>query len=395
MPALQSIVAAVILVRYAIGRPDAIGPALAVFLAFQTLVAVGLWPRDGSGRRTPPRSAASLALTAAKLAICAAVYRAESACAFVLPAVLMDRSPCGPQRGPQSGEDWRPAPWIVAAALAAAPALVIEPSLAPAYLGVWAVACAWAADSALRSIRERRLRDRVCSLERELARSQERLDGLRRAGAEAERLAAIGEREKIARSLHDELGHTITGGIMQLDAARLLFDDDPDRARRIVDRVSSILKDGLSSIRLSLRAMKPEAEAIGAQRLRAALEEFRSRYGVETRLSLDGPLEAMPAELWRVVAVNLTEAMTNTLRHGRASLFSCSITALNRLYKVEFRDDGSSGAAVRPGMGLEGMEARTREAGGTMLVDSSRGFSVIMLFPRGGSDDGDTDTDRR
>jgi len=394
VPALESIVAAVILVRYAVGRPDAVGPGLAVFLAFQTLVAAGLWPGKGPGRREPRRPTAWLALAAAKLAICAAAYRAEPACALAWPAVVMG-GPLRGQLGASAGDGRRPAPWILAAVLAAAPAPLVDPGALPAFLGAWAIACAWAAESAGRSIRERRLRARVASLERELARSQDRLESLQRAGAEAERLAAIGERERLARSLHDELGHTITGGVMQLDAARLLFDDDPDRARRIVDRVSAALKDGLSSIRLSLRAMKPEAEDIGAQRLRAALEGFRSRHGVETRLSLDGPLEAMPAELWRVVADNMTEAMTNTLRHGRASLFSCSVTALNRIYKVEFRDDGSTGAVVRPGMGLEGMEARTREAGGTMLVDSSRGFSVIMLFPRGEANDGDTAADRR
>ncbi|HPB65247.1 MAG TPA: histidine kinase [Spirochaetales bacterium] len=394
MPALEAIIAAVILVRYAIGRPDAIGPALAVFLAFQTLVAAGPWPRPGTARQAAPRSAVWLVLAAAKLALCATAYRAEPACVLAWPAVIMGAPLRGPLAAP-ADDGWRPVPWVVAAALAAAPSPLIEVGQTPVYLGVWAVACAWAADSAVRSIRERRLRSRVGSLERELASSQERLDGLRRVGAEAERLAAISERERLARSLHDELGHTLTGGIMQLDAARLLFDDEPERARRIVDRVSATLKDGLSSIRLSLRAMKPEAEAIGAQRLRAALEDFRSRHGLETRLSLDGPLEAMPAEQWRVAADNLTEAMTNTLRHGRASLFSCSVTALNRLYKVEFKDDGSTGAVVRQGMGLEGMETRTREAGGTMLVDSSRGFSVIMLFPRGGTNDGDTATDRR
>jgi signal transduction histidine kinase len=59
------------------------------------------------------------------------------------------------------------------------------------------------------------------------------------------------ERDSIAQKLHDSLGHTITGSIMQLEAAELLFDDEPKRAKEIMLRVSGTLKDGLAAIRLT------------------------------------------------------------------------------------------------------------------------------------------------
>jgi len=53
------------------------------------------------------------------------------------------------------------------------------------------------------------------------------------------------------------------------------------------------------------------------------------------------------------------------------------------VYKIESRDDGVIESPIKPGMGLEGMETRAREAGGTMIVDTSCGFSIIMLFQKG------------
>ena len=262
------------------------------------------------------------------------------------------------------------------------------------YLGILAVSVYQAVRELGNERTAARLSARVRFLERELALAEAKRASIEKASAGQEILIKFEERERIAQKLHDDLGHTITGSIMQLEAAGLLLSEDPVRVREIIERVSCTLKEGLAAIRLNLRTIKPEPARLGLQRLRGLLDDFEAAYGRKTGLATDGDIQGIPAAVWRVIEENLQEALTNMLKHSTGNLFRCSISVMNRMYKAEFRDNGSPPPGYRRGMGLEGMEARTREAGGTLIIDTSQGFSEIMLFGKEAVRDGDTGTGR-
>jgi signal transduction histidine kinase len=194
-------------------------------------------------------------------------------------------------------------------------------------------------------------------------------------------LARLEERKRIAQKLHDGLGHVLAGGITQLEAAQTIVERDPGSAAEMMGAVNAALRTGMDDVRAELRALRPGAEELGRQGIVTMLAEFEARSGVETRVRFNA-IDLGP-RLWRVVGDNLREALTNTLKHGRASQVEVSVTAMRKLLKVEVRDNGDGlPGRPRPGLGLSGMEERTREAGGTLVVDASQGFSVVMLFPR-------------
>jgi len=370
MLALQIITAAVIFLDRILLSNTPLAPACAVFMVFCILNAAGWVFRDR-------RSGAFLAFL--KVIFCLFLLPYEPSPVILLPVIIMEVPGFLPEVFSH------PAAWILFSPVAAAPAFLSGGRLRLVALGLWA--CSVTAGIALQwiSLRSARLKSRIASLEKELTDADARRVFLEKMGAGEELLITWRERDRIAQNLHDELGHTITGSIMQLDAADDLFAENPARAREITSRVSETLKSGLSAIRQSLKAIKPEAERLGLQKIQSMLTRFEATYSRKTRLETTGNLASIPAPLWQVAEMNLQEALTNLLRHSSARVFICRISVLNGVYKFEFFDDGMVKSPVRSGMGLGGMEARTRDAGGTMILDVSRGFSIIMLFRKGGS----------
>jgi signal transduction histidine kinase len=198
------------------------------------------------------------------------------------------------------------------------------------------------------------------------------------------------ERADIAQKLHDTLGHSLTGSIMQLDAAKLLLDEDPSRVRNIIGQCTSTLREGLEAIRARLHALQPSSSSMGLVELRASLERFASQHGWQTGLSYEGELARVPEEAWRVISTNLNEALTNALRHSTGTVFKCSIKVMNKLIRVVFHDDGIVTDHPVAGMGLGGMKTRITALNGSLTIDTQAGFSISMLIPIQGGTCADT-----
>ena len=111
------------------------------------------------------------------------------------------------------------------------------------------------------------------------------------------------------------------------------------------------------------------------------LEEFAASYNIETAMQTSGNLEEISVHLWLCIKENLTETMTNTLKHGKATKFTLSIRMYNRALRVEYRDNGVYSGSFTKGLGLEAIEERTAANGGNTLFRSTmEGFSVTTVF---------------
>ncbi len=220
------------------------------------------------------------------------------------------------------------------------------------------------------------------SLEAENYKLRHRISRLEEAENEKAYFIKLEERNAIARKLHDELGHIITGSLVQMEAARSILAEDSDRASKLLGNSAAVLRNGMDAIRSSLRSLKPDSGEFGLQTIKRLLGDFERDTGIVVACSTSGDLETITNQRWRVINANLKEALTNSLKHGGATKAAVEIAVLNRLIKAGFKDNGHGAAVIVPGLGLRGMEERTQEAGGSLVLDGSAGFSVIMLFRR-------------
>lgn len=194
-------------------------------------------------------------------------------------------------------------------------------------------------------------------------------------------LSQMEERNSLAQKIHDKVGHAIAGSLIQLEAASVIIESDRSKADEIIRNVINVLKDGMESIRSTLRNIKPAAEQLGINRLKVLLDEFSLNSTIKASLSYSGTMSVISHLQWRIITDNLKEALTNTLKYSTATAVNVRIEVLNKLIRVEMKDTGAGTLSIKKGLGLRGIEERTENAGGKVIIDGSKGFSIILLLP--------------
>ena len=189
---------------------------------------------------------------------------------------------------------------------------------------------------------------------------------LRRADEEIERLATIAERERIARDLHDLLGHTLSVIVLKSELAARLVRSDPDRATAEVKDIENIGREALGEVRAAVAGYR--ARGIGAELdgARMALEAA----GVDVEVLAD-PTD-LPPEQESALAMALREAVTNVVRHADARRATITITTVGTDVRLEVSDDGR-GSVGLAGSGITGMRERIAALGGHVRVGDPRG----------------------
>jgi two-component system sensor histidine kinase DesK len=197
---------------------------------------------------------------------------------------------------------------------------------------------------------------------------------LRMAQEEIERLAKIAERERIARDLHDLLGHTLSLIILKSELASKLADRDPQRARDEIRDVERISREALSEVRQAVggyRSGNLQHEIEGAKQiLRAASIECRTDIA---QIALAPSHEA-------IVSLAVREAVTNVVRHSGAAHCSIRLARENHELRLTIADDGRGGSDAE-GFGLTGMRERIAALGGSVDRDTSNGTRLTISLP--------------
>jgi signal transduction histidine kinase len=194
-------------------------------------------------------------------------------------------------------------------------------------------------------------------------------------------LAQLEERSRLTAEVHDKVGHAISGSLIQVEAAAAVLDNDTAQARTLLNNGARALREGMEDIRATLRAARPPVQTVGVAAIRSLLDRFALGGAIAAHLAHDGDLSFIRPAHWRILEDNLRECLTNTHRHARARSLSVRIQVLNRIIRMEVRDDGQGQQTVRKGLGIAGMEERTERVGGKLIVDGSRGFSVVTILP--------------
>ena len=197
---------------------------------------------------------------------------------------------------------------------------------------------------------------------------------LRLSQAEVRRLAAVAERERIARDLHDLLGHTLSVITIKAELAAKLAARGDRRAEQEMREVESISRGALREVREAV---------VGFRRADLDAELANARLACEAgdiRLAVDRPSIELLPDREAVLAMCLREAITNVVRHADARHCRTSLAREGERIRLTVADDGRGGV-IREGAGLAGMRERVEQARGEMTIESARGVVLTVWVP--------------
>ncbi|WEG11057.1 sensor histidine kinase [Pullulanibacillus sp. KACC 23026] len=189
------------------------------------------------------------------------------------------------------------------------------------------------------------------------------------------------ERNRLSQEIHDKIGHSMTGALIQMEAAKAIANTDKKQAYDLLQNAINISKSGIEEIRQTLKNMKPPSEQMGINRVRLLIDEFSSKHPIHTAFTYKGNLDVVTPIQWKVILENVGESLTNLLKYAEATAVSIDLTVLNKVVKVDVKDNGKGALKIKKGLGISGMEERTASLNGKIIVDGSNGFSVTTLLP--------------
>ncbi len=190
----------------------------------------------------------------------------------------------------------------------------------------------------------------------------------------AEQLARTAERERIARDLHDLLGHTLSVIVLKSELAAKLADRNPARAAAEIRDVEQISRNALAEVRRAIHDYRGERiadELAGARKALAA-----------AGIALHDEVQPLPlgADEERALALGLREAVTNVVRHSRATECRVTVEHIGNVVRLTVADNGIGGP-VTEGAGLSGMRTRVAAVGGRVDLERGAGRRLALTVP--------------
>jgi signal transduction histidine kinase len=230
------------------------------------------------------------------------------------------------------------------------------------------------------AVKEQRARAEV---ERLLAELKEANEKLRAYADQVEAVATLTERNRLAREIHDSLGHYLTVVIVQIEAAIAMRESDRERSLDSLRKAQGLAQKGLAEVRRSVTALRLPGESRSLiDDLNALFEECRAS-GVVTTFQLRGVPRrlASPAEL--AVYRAAQEGLTNVRRHSRAKSAAITLDYSGLVVRLLVHDDGIGAENVEQGFGLVGLRERVQLAGGAVKIATglNQGFTLEIEVP--------------
>jgi signal transduction histidine kinase len=221
----------------------------------------------------------------------------------------------------------------------------------------------------------------------------------REAAAAAERqaadLATERERTRIARDLHDILGHAFSLMIVQAETGAALARHDPARAEKAFDTISATGREAMTQLRGTVGNLRqaPRVPQPGLDDIPELVRRTGST-GVTVTLAELGDREKPPPDVQLAAYRVVQEALTNVVRHAGAARAEVTLDWRGDGLRVSIVDDGRA-SGTKEGNGLTGIRERVGAVGGTVEITTHGGFEITAMFPSAGRPDRPAAPDRR
>lgn len=231
--------------------------------------------------------------------------------------------------------------------------------------------------------------------QKQLVELQDAYVQLQEASATAMENAVLEERTRIAREMHDSVGHSLTSMIVQLQAMRYMLRENPERASQSLEELLAVARQGLTDIRSSIHALADDRTVPGIAALESLLAKMEASASIRYRLNNELIGEELGGETYRTLFRVLQEALTNVIRHSRATEVDVELRRDGGNVVMRIRDNGElgtdrgtelgMGSGIREGFGLRSMRARLEEMGGSLACRAAEpsGLELVAVVPDG------------
>ena len=199
-----------------------------------------------------------------------------------------------------------------------------------------------------------------------------------------EKIAEDRERKRIAREIHDTLGHALTGIAAGVDACIVLIDVDVDRTKQQLQTISGVVREGIGDVRRSLNKLRPGA--LEDRTLKDAIIKMIDEYRELSKLNISLYYE------WDYIDFDnikedilfrlIQESITNSLRHGHAKNVEINLFNMDNNYYIIIQDDGIGSEHISYGYGLKQMKERLAMIGGSVEYRGDQGFRTMAIIPK-------------
>jgi len=202
---------------------------------------------------------------------------------------------------------------------------------------------------------------------------------------QVEELATIEERNRLAREIHDNLGHYLTVVNVQIGAAKVLMDKDTDKAKDALDKAQGLTQEGLKAIRQSVATLRESP--VGQRPLSEAivlLTDTTSQAGIVTEFAVQGEPYPLSNQVEYALYRVAQEGLTNVRKHARASRVDVVLDYSQAdSVRLEIADNGVGTAVADGGFGLLGIRERVQLLNGNCDIQTapSEGFKLIVTVP--------------
>ena len=199
----------------------------------------------------------------------------------------------------------------------------------------------------------------------------------------AEKNAETKERNRLAREIHDTLGHALTGIVAGIDACITMIDISPEATKKQLEKIGNVARQGITDVRRSVSKLRPDAlEKMDLEKaISKMMEELKNTANIDIVFKNQvHPLKFLEDEeevIYRVVQ----EATTNSVRHGHADKISIEISKKEEWLTIIVKDNGLGCKEVEEGFGLKHMKERLELLNGKLEYDGQDGFFIKASIP--------------
>lgn len=216
---------------------------------------------------------------------------------------------------------------------------------------------------------------------RELSVANKKLEDFAKTSQE---MAKIQERNRLAREIHDTIGHSLTGIVTGLDACKTIIDIDLPSTKGQLFKIADLARKGLIDIRRSVKALRPDSlerfSLVSA--INKMVEDMSSTTNIKIKLNIQGIFEALHADEEEAIFRTVQEGITNSIRHGNANEINIILKNLNNFIYLEIADNGIGTDSIKEDFGLLHIRERINMLAGKTRFESSinNGFKIFAEF---------------
>lgn len=198
-----------------------------------------------------------------------------------------------------------------------------------------------------------------------------------------EKFGEKNERKRLARELHDTIGHALAGMAVGVDACITMIDKNPQLAKAQLKIISKAIRKGMKDVRNSLNKMR--LDFLQQYRLKEAIEKMKEEISdvTDLKINLNYQIDetGFDTKIEDILFRVIQESITNSIRHGLATVVDIDIYKENNLLCLKIKDNGKGCKAINYGFGLKQMVERVSQIRGDINFYSENGFTTEIKIP--------------